>query len=764
MPVVERDSETYEFGTFRLEVTERRLLRAGEPVSLTPKAFELLLMLVRNDGKLLRKQELMEQVWPGTVVEEANLMNNIAFLRKVLGTTPQDRSFIETVPRQGYRFQGNVNLIRQTPATAPPAPMVIERFTVTEVITTEIETSTFTEPAEPIIDITADQPVNAVRSPQSPALLENPQPPNPSSQSAALSPQSPVPIFSVMAVSLLAVFGFGWMYFNSNRSPAKTNLPPVRLRPLTALEGEEKYPAFSPDGQQVAFAWDKSGLGNLDIYLMQVGGANPKQITDGPLPELRPVWSPDGKSLAFLRQHDTTTELIVRTLETGTERSWGLVGDGMDWSPDGKRMVIQEANPTTGSHLALLDLETGNRTLLTQPGEPFSDIRPMYSPNGKEIAFFRIKNSDGNLFVISAQGGNPEQLTFDNQQVENLAWLAPTNELIYSSSRSGIMSLWRLPRTGGESQPVPYVTGHCDNLAIDRSGTRLVFRQRNSDTNIWKMDLPQPGKPANLAPGPIVLSSFMDDSPDFSPDGQRMVFSSNRTGTWEIWMCRTSGSDPVRLSFFNKGIAGSPRWSPDGSTIVFDWGFEGEKYLYSVKLEGSAPQPLTDRSSWNFLPSWSPDGQWIYFCSNRSGSQQIWKMPVAGGEAVQVTQQGGWEAQAAPDGKHLYYMLARQTPGIFQLDVATGETRPVPELAEAGKIRYWCVTATGIYFAVAANGTNWEIRFFDFQSRQVQTLFSLPRPPARSQRGLDVLPNQKTVVFVVDDRYGSDLMLAENFR
>jgi DNA-binding winged helix-turn-helix (wHTH) protein/Tfp pilus assembly protein PilF len=94
----------YEFGAFRLEVAEHLLLRDGETIPLQPKAFELLLVLVKHHGHLLGKGELLEAVWPDTIVEEVNLANNISILRKALGEGMNEKRFIETVPRRGYRF------------------------------------------------------------------------------------------------------------------------------------------------------------------------------------------------------------------------------------------------------------------------------------------------------------------------------------------------------------------------------------------------------------------------------------------------------------------------------------------------------------------------------------------------------------------------------------------------------------------------------------------------------------------------------------
>src|SRR5215469_13396441 len=103
-----RGGHLYEFGQFRIDVAERLLLREGEAVPLTPKAFETLLLLVESSGHTVEKDELMRRLWPDTFVEEANLTNNISLLRKALDESPDGHPYIETVPRRGYRFDGAV--------------------------------------------------------------------------------------------------------------------------------------------------------------------------------------------------------------------------------------------------------------------------------------------------------------------------------------------------------------------------------------------------------------------------------------------------------------------------------------------------------------------------------------------------------------------------------------------------------------------------------------------------------------------------------
>src|SRR5687767_13795856 len=110
----EQTVDFYEFGRFRLKSDERVLLREDELVSLTPKAFDILLALLENDGRIVPKDDLMKKVWPNTFVEEGNLTQNVSLLRKALGESANGPQFIETVPRRGYRFVAPVNKVNET--------------------------------------------------------------------------------------------------------------------------------------------------------------------------------------------------------------------------------------------------------------------------------------------------------------------------------------------------------------------------------------------------------------------------------------------------------------------------------------------------------------------------------------------------------------------------------------------------------------------------------------------------------------------------
>jgi len=732
----QQNNQCYEFGPYRLATAEHRLYRHGEVVMLPPKEFDLLLLLVQNPGQVMNRESLIKALWPNTVVEEANLNVHISALRKALSESAGEQHFIETLPRLGYRF------------IAP----------VTEVDGTAVISSISSHAlAENGVGVSNQNAVTAVNNHAAADWR--------SRRRWAVAP------LWLLAIGLLGVPAF--LYFKPVRSTGVG--APMNVVPLTTYPGRESQPAFSPDGNQIAFVWSGAKDDNTDVYVRLVDGGNWVRLTDDPGDDVNPVWSPDGRTIAFYRSSPDGDGIFLVPALGGAERKltgvWAnRFGFGshtwIHWSPDERWLVVSDKTSAEEPFsLFLLSPETGEKRRVTSPPASIvGDCSPAFSPDGKRLAFVRVISAlVGEVYLVSVNGGEPKRLTFDGAGVSNLAWTPNGREIVFASRLGGKNRLYRIPVEGGAAEWLSATGSEAQYPAFSRDGSRLAWRQNTSDEDIFRLALKSGSE--NVPPvASLIVSTALEASPRYSPDGKRIAFVSNRSGSDEIWVCGSDGENPIRLTSFRGPLAGSPSWSPDGKQIVFDCRPEGNADIYVVSAEGGQPRRLTTDPAEDIVPSWSRDGRWIYFTSNRSGRLQIWKMPAGEGEAAQMTRQGGFEPMESPDGRWLYFTQDRGSSSIWRIPTAGGAETPLFDFHQKNYSRGWTVTSEGVYFAVASSNTQSTIKFFNLSTGAEKTVAEIDRVLPSSVSGLTVSPDGRWLLLPLFARRGSDLMMIENFR
>jgi Tol biopolymer transport system component len=585
-------------------------------------------------------------------------------------------------------------------------------------------------------------------------------------------------IWRMTLLGLAILIGVG-LWFSFLRPQAPTLRPPLQTTPLTSYVGMENMPVFSPDGKQVAFAWDGEKGDTLDIYVKLVEAGTPHRLTTHPADDSFPAWSPDGSHIAFRRHTQESDAVYLLPSLSGPERKladifprllgYAVGGDGLAYSLDGKFLAVPDKNSAGEPFsIVLISTETGEkRKLSSPPGGSIGDNTPVFSPDGSQIAFSRL-SSQGveDIYLMAAEGGEPMRLTSDNRIIRDLDWTADGREIVFISQRAGDTGLWRISASGGTPERLVTAVGHTINrLSISRKGDRLVYSQQFLDTNIWRVELPG-AKGRASAPTMLISSSKYDSNPQYAPEGKRMTFRSDRSGSFEIWACESDGSNQVQLTNFSGPEVGSPCWSPDGRRIAFDARFEGNPDIFVISADGGRPRRLTEEPAEEIVPNWSRDGRWIYFGSNSSGSLQIWKVPADGGEARQVTKGGGSVAHESTDGKFLYYTKGRNVAGIWRVPVEGGAETVVLNMHKAGYWGAWTVVEQGIYFITAEQFAHPAIEFFSFTTGRVTAVAALAKPfrPWTNPEGLSVSPDGRWIVFTQEDRADTDIMLVENFR
>jgi Tol biopolymer transport system component len=583
-----------------------------------------------------------------------------------------------------------------------------------------------------------------------------------------------------LAVLVIAMGGaaFG-LYQYVTRTKVKSSRLEPKIVPFTSVPGSESQPAFSPDGKQIAFVGSGEKGDNEDIYVKLLDAGEALRLTTNPAAETSPAWSLDGRYLAFVRQTAEEAGVYVVPALGGPERKLTNV-DGyvvtvgkpvrLAWSPDSEWLAVADRTSTAEPfNISVLSVTTGDkRKLTTPPADSFGDWNPAFSPDGKTIAFIRGKTGVHlDIYRMPVSGGEAQQLTFDSAHKKSLAWTADGREIIFSSSRGGSVNtamLWKITATGGTPERLAGVGQNVFSLAIAPQGNRLAYEQRIHDTNIYRVDTSDAASQSRPHTR-LIASTFQDDSPSYSPDGRRLAFVSDRTGSLEIWRCDSEGGNAMPLTNFGGPHTGTPRWSPDGQWIVFDSNIEGSQEIFVISADGGKPRRLTFDPALDMNPSWSRDGRWIYFCSNRSGDFQTWTTPVEGGQAVQVTLQGGSEGFASVDGKFIYYGKTIDFPSIWRTPVEGGEETPVLNLQKTEHRRSWVVVEKGIYFAVAETATRSVVEFFSFATGRVERrVATLERAIKQGPPGLEVSPDGRWLLYTRVDQSGSDIMLMDYFR
>jgi Tol biopolymer transport system component/DNA-binding winged helix-turn-helix (wHTH) protein len=733
MPPPRTSGEIYRFGAFELASGTGELRKNGLRLKLQDQPLRILILLVENAGEVVTREQIQKRLWADdTHVDYENAINSaVRKMRDTLSDTSANPRFVETLARRGYRFIAAVS-------RAPHA----------------------------------DAPIS------SPQTTPVPEP----ARTESLTRPRKIRAFTAVALMLVATLG-GWTAFrwlrgaNSSALERAQDSRPAPPIPLTSYPGVECCPSFSPEGSRVAFSWNGPKQDNFDIYVKQIGPGEPQRLTRDSAKDTFPVWSPDGKWIAFIRARNAqNVSVVLMPSVGGPEREvarinlplaqidYFLAGPALAWSVDGNYLfTLEQPGEVSSFGIVRIAVGSGEKRPLTRP--PFiGDGILSVSPDGRTLAFVRIQTQKvvSDIYTVPlaewTELPQPRRVTFDGKGIFGLGWSENGSELIFRSNRSGSVELWK-ERAVGSEQPVRVEVAGWNNdlylpvqqyFAISSAARRMVFSQPVlGGPKVWRLETV---RGSGSKPVMLISSTRGEMSPQFSPDGKRIALRSNQSGRGEIWVYNRDGTSPVQFTSWNFGFSGSPAWSPDGTRIAFDSSNSGRWEIYTVNSQGGTPTQLTKGVAAT-VPAWSRDGKWVYF----SRAREIWKIQATGGTEVQVTKNGGVVAQESVDGKKLFYTKTTTGGDLWQMPVGGGQEA----LAGASiQHRNFAVASTGIYFVQDTKGVS-DLRFLPFAPGPIRTIASLGRPV---DSGIAVSPDERFVLFTQADFDGSDLMLVENFR
>lgn len=578
----------------------------------------------------------------------------------------------------------------------------------------------------------------------------------------------------LLAVGCIAGCVITWLWFNSRRAPVFAPETAV-----TRLPGFEFQPSLSPDGKSVAFVWNGPDQ-NYDIYVKRLDDGSMRRLTRSAAYDLFPAWSPDGRNIAFLRLFQNgQKQILIVPASGGQERlvstthsvqpAWVQdasvtpLSPGPAWSPDGKWLAVSgQPGPDEPDALYQISVTDGQKKQLTTPIAPsVGDYDPVFSPDGRMLAFARVVNQlrSSDLYIKNLADGYVKRITSDSKITFGLSW-ASARRLVFSSNRTGSFLLWTISSRGGAPEQLLGAGQNVSYPSASADGKTIVYAERFRNTDVWRVPLKGTEAEPSTEQGSatrLIASSTANDSAQYSPDGRKIVFVSDRSGVPALWICNADGSDPV-LFFSGNGLpVGTPRWSPNGREIVFDMVKEGHSAIALGEVGTGVVRVVAAGSGDYMMPSWSRDGRFIYYVSPTGSEQtQIWKKPVAGGAAFQVTYHGGGEASESPDGTTLYYL--KTTTGVWQVPSFGGTESLVPGLEHVSTSRYFFVARTGMYF-IASERPPWTIRYRAFSNGQISDVATIERTPEYQTPSFSVSPDERWLTYTQLDQSGEDIMM-----
>jgi len=713
-------SQIWRFGVFEVDASRLELRRSGTPIKLRGQSFLILVHLLEHAGKIVTRDELRQVLWPSdTFVDFDHSMNAaIMKLREALGDSTDTPLYIETVPKRGYRFIAPV---------------------------TEVE--------EPRIQFAQAGCTSA------PPVEERTSTPPPITGSPKTYPESHRRFGGLaVAVGLSILVGAGsFTYFERTRSLhlARNNF---QIVPVTTAPGVHLGPSLSPDGRDVAYSWDQGRRSRLDVYVLRVGSDTPLRRTHlGGIIGF-PAWSPDGQVIAFSRCEGKSGSVYLVPALSGTERKLTDIGcqfnypSPLAWSADGGQLLMIDRCSSGGPFgLVLFSFEDGSKNCLTDSGPSGFETRYDFaiSPDRRTVAFIPSTDSKTcEIYTIPIEGGAPKPVFKDQHFCRAMMWTPDGHSIVFRSRRTTLESLWRVSVKSGKLEREDL---YPEIGSFSTDGRRFVYSESTmrEPPSIWRADLSEVGGPV-LNNRKLITSQYDELDAQPSPNGERVVWMSTRTGPNEVWRSDSTGENPLQLTHLN-GYAGTPRWSPDGRWIVFDDTRPEGIQISVVDSEGRNLHTITAGAYPNVVPSWSRDGKSIYFASNRTGNMEVWRHSLESGQESRITSHGGFDPLESVDGRTVYFTKFDEA-GIWSAPSDGGtETLVVPGKPQVMYWGHWAVTRNGLYVLNAEAEPKACIDYFDFAKQSTRTVLALEKRPSYNQPSLSATLDGKTIYYAQQD-------------
>jgi len=684
--------EAIRFAEFELDPVRRRLTRNGDLLNINSRAFDLLSYLTSNAGRIVSKDEILDSVWAGQFVEETNLKVQVSAIRKALGENKDDPRFVVTVPGKGYGFVGKIERPENSRLENADEPKVatealelekdddsgqsgvrprrtaifaigfillasvgiilywiISARSIVSPSASSLSAITFTRLSNlgwvSASSISADGKFVAyVQNRQNGTGSLYVRQTDTNTESRLLPPGDRV--FGSTAFSPNGSFVYYIVYDNENPAGALYRIPVLGGRPTKVIDKVKMMFGLSPDGRSASFFKSGSTPGSTSLHVADLESGVEEAILSRPESEMRfehsTAWSPDGKKIALAgidvgsgekRKFIFTVDLETKQIDRISQETFTSVGK-LAWFADGGTIAFVAARPRVGNQIFLLDVRNGGVRQVTTELNAYGNYGMGISADGSALVVDLVENSS-RLWSIDAGGKTADATQLTQGDRDGNLGLAslPNGQIVYTARTGDNFDIWTTGANSGRQVVSPIISdGFVESeIVASPDGQTLVFvSDRSNPKQLFRMDLDG----SNLRQ--LTFGASAAGAPDISPDGSMIIFGSQGT----LWKIPSSGGEPVQATGFE---CVAPSFSPDGkqiACIVPSDSIIRNATLAIIALEGGTLIKTFDviPFAWNYHPvRWTPDGRAVVFHKAEDQVTNLWKQAVDGGEPVRLT-------------------------------------------------------------------------------------------------------------------------------